>query len=458
MFPASRHAVVPALLACLAPLSLGGCRSRPHQKIPVIAFTVAQHAVIDLTKGADDFADTLSKYFGTTHSEGLKVIDYVDEHNDRNLVAADAARTVGKSLEDIAKKPAPRSRDEFAVEVMAPFLQFVLHGNELAPDLQRKILDRYARTFALRGGVNGLSTIASSIRSYQTGGSFHADSLNLFNAQIIPGGYLFQIDNRNMQACLLDIVDTILPARKWRDSTLWIVEVGRAAPCYLGSDFGYSTTHCPYVVVVKDRIRQEADEIRAQVDTSWHGTFHPDKRFSQRVWRSIGLEMPSDEADRILLSLLRRDFHGKGAEEIALLLQTETAIHEAKHKTDDIDLPAMTLNSDCEVSAHLTQAICGNTPYHGLFDAIQRINGFYAGSGDPILGTLLFQLWNIAKRAQSPSFGADSLRAQLAKTYSLYVAESSRSRLPPLDGFRDSLAPAIRDGMLRCAAKPSSSR
>lgn len=458
MVPASHHRVVAVLLACLGSLLVCGCRSRPRQKTPVIAFTVIQHAVIDLTKGPDDFADTLSKYFGTTRSEGLKLIDYVDDHNDRKLVAADAALAVEKSLKDIEKEPPSRGREEFAIEVLAPYLQFVLHGNELAPDRQREIADRYAQAFMLRDEINGLSTIAASIRSYQTGGSFHADSLNLFNNQIMPYGYLFQVDNRYRQACLLDIVDTILPPRKWRDSTLWMIEVGRAAPCYLGSDFGYSTMHCPYVVVVKDRIRQEAEEIRAQLDTSWHGTFHPDKQLSARIWRSIGLEMSRDQADRIVLALLRRDFQGRNADQISLSLETETAIHEAKHKTDDIDLPTMVLNSDCEVSAHLTQAICGNTPYHALVDAIRRVDGFYANSGDPILGALLLRLWNIAKRAESPSFGADSLRARLTETYSLFVTESSRTQLPPLDGFRDALAPAIRDGVLRCAKKTTLSR
>ena len=441
-----------AILIGMGMAFLCGCDSRPHQKIPVITFTVAQHAFLDLSLGKDKLADTLAKYFGTTLSEGKKVVDYATDHNDRDALANDAAQVVENSMADLAGKDPVASREEFVVQVMAPFLQFELHKNPLPESERQRIFNRYAAAFSIGAEPNGLAKITSSIHSYQEGGSFHADSLNYFNQQILPYGHLLEINNRYKQACLLDAVNTILPPTKWKDSTLWILETGRSIPCYLGNEYGYTTVNSRYVVVVRDRIHQEVNEIAQKLDTSWHGTAYPDRRLAERVWRSVGLQMSRDEADRIRLALLRRDFAGHSENEIEYLLELETAVHEAKHRTDDADLQTMILNFDCEISAHLTQAICANSPFHALVEAIGRVEGFYFVSGDPVLGTLLSQLWTVARKATNPSLSPDELRTELTGIYSNYVAESSRSHLPPLDEFKNSLVPKIKDGLRRSHA------
>lgn len=443
------RSIVFAILIGLGTTVLCGCKSQLHQKIPVLTFTVAQHAVLDLSMGKDRLADTLTKYFGTTRSEGKKIVDYAADHNSRDVLANDASLAVEKSMTELEKEDPVASRKEFVVQVMAPFLQFELHNNPLPESERNRIFDRYAAAYSIGAAPNGLRMIAASIHSYQAGGSFHADSLNFFNQQIVPYGHLLQINNRYKQACLLDAVDTILPPIKWRDSTLWILEVGRSIPCFLGNEYGYTTLNSQFVVVVEDRIRQQANEIHRRLDTSWHETGYPDRRLAERVWRSVGLQMSRDEADRSSLALLRRDFVGRSEPEIEILLEQETAIHEAKHRADDADLPTMILNSDCEVSAHLTQAICSGSPFYSLVEAIGRVEGFYFSSGDPVLGALLARLWNIAGHAQNLSFSPEALRTELTGAYSDFVTKSSRSHLPPLDKFQNSLVPQIKDGVRR---------
>lgn len=434
-------------------LVLCGCAVR--QETPVVAFTVIQHAVIDLTKGKDPFADTLVKYFGVTKSQGLDVIDYVEDRDTRDKINFDALLAMRKSLASTTTSPSESSRRRFAVDVMAPYLQCILHDNAPAGDDRKTIHEKFARLFGVAGS-NGLSGVTNSIRSYRTGGSFHVDSLNLFNRQILPYGFILQLNNRYQQACLLDVTDTILAPRKWKDSTLSVIEVGRRIPCFLGSEYGYSTMKTEYVVVVRDKIRQQAEEYAKEIDTSWLGSFFPDRRFSESLWNGLGLDMTRNEADKIVWELLKRDLKGRTIPEIALALETETAIHEAKHKTDDIELPGMTINFDCEVSAHLTQAICGNSPFLALFEAIQRIEGFYANSGDEKMAAILVQLWGIAKLAKSPGYPAESLRQELSKIYVGYVAKSSGTPLPNMDEFRKILVPEIEAGVRRAAAKHGS--
>lgn len=449
MPPSSRLRLAALPLLLVVGVLLAGCK--PHQKTPVIAYTVAQHAIVDLSN--EEFADTLAKYFGTTRSEGRKVIDYVEGHNNRDTVAREVAAAILASLADLRNSDPVRTREEFLVQVVAPFLQCEIHDNPISVAAQQEILDRYAKSFGIGAAPNGLSAVAHSIRSYRTGGYFQVDSLNLFNRQMIPAGHLLELNNRYQQVCLLDVTDTILRPYKWKDSAFSVIGTGRGIPCYLGPEFGYSTMMTSYVVVVHDKIRQQAAEYLAQVDTSWHGTFFPDRRFAERVWAAEGRKMKRADADRILVALLRRDFQGRDLAGIEERLETETAIHEAKHKTDDIDLPAMKLNLDCEVSAHLTQAICGPAPFHGLVEAIQRMEGFYVGTGEPSIAALLFQLWDIAERASRPGYSPDTLRADLMTAYSTFMTESTKTPLPPLDEFRAKLVPLIEAGTRQAAAR-----
>lgn len=429
-------------LGCLALTT--GCERR--QETPIIGFTVIQHAVIDLTKGEDEFVDTLVKYFGVTISEGRDVIEYVQERGTRDKVNADVIFEMRRSLAALDESVSESSRRLFTLDVMAPYLQCVLHANSPAVDDQLAIHRKFAHLFDTRGR-NGLSSVTTSIQSYQNGGSFHVDSLNLFNRQLLPFGLHLQLNNRHRQVCLLDVTDTILSPRKWKDSTMFIIEVGRRIPCFLGTEYGYSTMKTEYVVVVRDKIRQQAEEYFQKLDTTWLGSFFPDRRLSENLWSSLGLRMTRADADKIVYELLKRDFKDRSIAEIARSLEFETAIHEAKHKTDDIDLPTMTTSFDYEVSAHLTQAICGHSPFHALFEAIQRFEGFYAHTGDERMATVLVQLWDIAAKAKAPGYSPADLEQDLLGVYAGYVAKSSQTHLPNLDEFREFLVPAIDSGV-----------
>ena len=435
---------------------LWGCSDdRAHQKTPTIAYTVIQHAVIDLTKGKGEFADTLTKYFGTTCSEGKDVIDYAETMETRDKVDVDVELQIREALSALGESDQERTRRRFVVDVLSPYLQCVVHGNTLPSDLRQAVHRRYARLFGGMASPNGLAAVVTSIENYRDGGSFHVDSLNLLNRQLLDHGVLFQVENRTQQACLLDVADTLLPPLAWKGGSFSVIEVRRNIPCFLASEFGYSTLATDYVVVVADKVRELAQEYTAGQNPTWNGLTYQSPA-SERIWTSLGLGMTSDEGNRILQALLRRDFAQKNMEQIADDLTVETAIHEAKHKADEIDLPAMNINFDCEVSAHLTQAICGDSPFHSLADAIGRIEGFYRSSGEADMGKLLFQLWGIAAKAAKPGYPEERLREDLQQVYDGYAAGSSRTGLPPLDAFRRTVVPTIKASVHGRKRKPSS--
>lgn len=415
----------------------------PQQQTAFAAYTIIQHAVIDLTKGESEFADTLTKYFGTTRSEGKDIIRYVEEMDTRDKVENDVEIRIRTSLPTFGTGDIAKSRKRFLVDVISPYLQCTLHGNPLPPDLRRAIEERYAQYYGTATDANGLAATIASIENYRNGSVFSVDSLNLLNTQLRAYGNLLQISNRSEQACMLDVDDTLLPPTAWKSGTLSVIEVQRRIPCFLPSEYGYSTMASDYVVVLKDKIRENA---RGQFD-GLNGA--PYTGESDRLFASLGLSMRSEDANRIVRALLHRDFEGKSAEQVARALTVETAIHEAKHKTDEIDLPTMTLNWDCEISAHLTQAICGNTPFHSLVDAIGRIEGFHEPQDDPEIALLLSQLWGIAAKAAAPGYQEARLRQDLRQVYDGYVTFSSRSHLPPLENFNRVVVPPIKAAALR---------
>ena len=450
----TNHSASKLWLAALL-LSLWGCSgdgARPQT--PYLAYTVIQHAVIDLTKGKGEFADTLTKYFGTTRSEGKDVIDYVEAMETRDRIEADVEMKVRESLSQLKAADPDKTRRRFLVDVISPYLQCTLHGNALPPDLRQAIQDRYAQYYGGGSSSNGLAAVIASIESYRTGASFFADSLDRLNLQLRAHGSLLQLSNRTQQACLLDVADTLLPSTPWKGGTLSVIEAKRSIPCLLPSEFGYSTMGTDYVVVLPDRISERAHEFLEGLDPGGNGKQYQGNA-SEQMWGNLGLDMNSDDANRIIQALLRRNLSKSSARQITDALTVETAIHEAKHKTDEIDLPAMNINWDSEISAHLTQAICSDSPFHSLVDAIGRIEGFYVPTGDPDMARLLVQLWGIAAKAAKPGYQEELLRQDLQQVYDGYVTFSSKTHLPPLDAFRQRIAPTIKGSVLRRQQEPS---
>lgn len=443
---------IPRMLAppILAALLLEGCQppSKYGQNPTFISHTVIQHAFIDLSHGKGAFADSLAKYFGTTRSEGLATIEFVQDHPSRAELDQEAVSELSKTLRQLESGTRDRLRQRFPVDILSPYIQCVVHQADLPSELEADIDEEYRAQYSTSETSDGLRALASSVRSYQHGGSFHADSLSLFNSQIIPAGFLLQLSNSPRQACLLDVADTLLPRTRWADSSFYVVLARRGIPCALGGEYGYSTMGSDFVVVVEDKIRQNADEYRDGLDPAWNGRQYGEIR-DEGLWRSLGISMDIARGNDLLRNLLRREMEGKSPGDLVGDLVLETAIHEAKHKTDEIGLPAMNITYDSEVSAHLAQILCGNTPFHALARAIERFESFYRVSADERMAELLPKLWSVATRAKSSTYSAQDLRKAIREVHDAYTARSSRSPLPPLDPFLKNVVPVLKERTAR---------
>lgn len=157
----------------------------------------------------------------------------------------------------------------------------------------------------------------------------------------------------------------------------------------------------------------------------------------------LPIRRPVADGNRIAATLIKRDFGSLDLNRITQALIIETSIHEAKHKADEFDIPSLTINFDSEISAHLAEAICSTSPFHSLYSAIRRVEGFYASSDDARMAQMLKVLWGIAAKAEQPTYSADQLRLDLQKAYEGYIAESNNAHLVDLTKFKNEVAPRI---------------
>jgi len=431
----------------LCVLLLQGCGSSPvPQKTPYIALTVAQHARVDISQDKDDFADTLVKYFGMSHQEGLQVIEFAHQHRTMNSLVMRVADELNGAPQEMQDMEPRQAQEYFAANMLEPYLQCVLHQIELPVSAVENVHAGFRKVFADTAARSRLESLAASMRSYQTGGYFQADSLNRLNDLLQTQGFIVQLDNRHLQMCVFDQERVLLDNLKWGADSFSVLLVKRRIPCMLPGEFGYSTMGSQQVVVIEDALREQAQEYRRRLDAATEELVYPDPAVFA-LWSRMGLSLSLADGNRIAAALIQRDFGSQGVDDILRALEIETALHEAKHKADEFDIPSLTINFDSEISAHLAEAICSTSPFHSLYSTIRRVEGFYASSDDARMAKMLKVLWEIAGKAEQPTYSADQLRQDLQKAYEGYIAESNNAHLVDLQKFRNEVAPRIIDAV-----------
>lgn len=431
-----------ALLGLCALLLQGCGPSSVPQKTPYIALTVAQHARINLSEDKDDFADTLAKYFGMSHQEGLQVIEFAHQHRTMNSLVRSVADELNGAAQEMQGMEPRQAQEYFAANMLDPYLQCVLHQIELPVSVVENVHAGFRKVFADTAARSRLESLVASMQNYQTGGYFQADSLNRLNDFLQARGYVLQLDNRHLQMCVFSRDQVLLDNLKWGADSFSVVLVKREIPCLLPGEYGYSTMGSQRVVVIEDALREQAQEYHRRLDAGNVELFYPDPAVFA-LWSRMGLSLSLTDGNRIAAALIQRDFGSQGVDAILRALEIETALHEAKHKADEFDIPSLTINFDSEISAHLAEAICSTSPFHSLYSTIRRVEGFYASSDDARMGQMLKVLWGIAGKAEQPTYSADQLRLDLQKAYEGYIAESNNAHLVDLQKFRNEVAPRI---------------
>jgi hypothetical protein len=161
------------------------------------------------------------------------------------------------------------------------------------------------------------------------------------------------------------------------------------------------------------------------------------------LWRSIGLILTVDRANKIYRNLLRKEFNADKKSDIVKMIIRDVSTHEMKHKYDEAVLSnKQRIALDAEISAYLAEAICGGIPIYGLFSYINRLQSFYT-SADQVqirakLKPLIVEAWNLAINLENGKSTEKDVINTLKLQYADYMTLTGY-KLPALDPFENAL-------------------
>lgn len=431
------------IIICALALTIQSCGSGVSpQKAVYKVYTLAQFTGIKTDPRDFKYRYWLNTEFGVSDGDYKEIIEYVEKRKHWNELEADVGYEIMKTVDEIDKENRD-DLDDFAANVLVPYLWKSKRDLAISDRIEKRIWDLYERYFGLYNNVNGLQYLISSYSDYNTGGSFNARAINAVNESVSKKGLYLKFDLEQNYVCLFKIEDKLLDRMEWRGHNLSVYLVKRYTPCATTGELGYSTIESENVVVLQDKITQIAKAI-SSFNEKQNEEFTYSSGKALEIWRSIGINQNIDRANRIMDFLNVEDFKDNSEKEIIRDLELSVAIHEMKHKIDEIEKPEQNVNWDCEVSAHLTQIIFGNSPYYDLRSAIMRIEGFYSISGDEKMGRVLKQLWTIADESDMRKISKEELRTKIADIYYGY-ADYNEKGLINLDKFGKDVYPKIWD-------------
>jgi hypothetical protein len=414
--------------------------SVPEMELPFVANQLLSQTSVYLDKSDPEYLDLLGNSIGVSQGKIKDVQHYVLSKRSMNRFESGLLAALDKSSLEAARLKGEKKKNYFAVNVLAPYLTMLLQKKQLPENLGRRIAEDFAENFGMIRGENPLVALSSCIDSYNRGDACNVDSLHLMNESLETQGFVLQLSLDDANANLLQIRDTVADVR-WDDTgRVRVILARRVIPGMLPPLLGYSEIAVPRVIIIENMGDAFAG---SRKDAFEKGDFaYADKRFED-YWRAMGLNLTLERANEIHRILLERDFKGKSGRRIARSLMMETALHEAKHKTDNYDAPWLTLNLDAEFSAHVTAAIFCDAPFASLASAIDRLQNFYVNLGDAVMGRATAALWRVAENAVSRNYTSGQLRGELVQVYSDYRTERELLPLPPLDAYKDRIVPAV---------------
>jgi len=395
------------------------CSKKVEQLTIFKLYTLSQFTVINVDQRNFKYRDWLEYEFGISNSDYIDIVEYLRKTRTKQKLEAEVAFELLEKVNEFDKRKSKNYTDDYAVNVLMPYLWKAKNTLPISDRVERRIIEIFEEQFGLYNGKNGLKYLIESFNNYNNGGYFENQAIISVNESVKRKGYYLRFDLENRNVCLYDIGKEILENEGWKGRNISIHLIQRRVPCAVPIELGYSILGANDVVVLKDRISHVAAKIHDGLLNKAPELDYK-SRLAERIWRQIGLQQDLEKGNSISLKLTEMEFKNDDTEDIETDLIFNTAVHEIKHKIDEIEKPEQVTNWDCEVSAHLTDIIYSNMPYYGLKSAIQRFEGFYSISGDEKIGELIKNLWTIAERVTREDLSKQELRDLVAIEYNEY--------------------------------------
>ena len=252
-----------------------------------------------------------------------------------------------------------------------------------------------------------------------------------------------EYDLRRAYANIFKIERAICADEEWkRGEKISIFILKRIYPNILKSHLGYAPAWHSDVVVIKDLFYNIAKEYKKELKEKM--PLRPYRDYTHKaLWNSMNLNIDLERANRIRYELAYKDLNGFSLSQIEKNLILQTAIHEAKHRIDEIEMPSMRLNLDLEVSARLTETIFGVYPFLGLRTLIEWTEAYYHSTKYIKLRYLLAELWVLADESLKEDYTEKFLRAELLKVYENYSTIQEEVNFIDLAEFEERMVGVI---------------
>jgi hypothetical protein len=244
----------------------------------------------------------------------------------------------------------------------------------------------------------------------------------------------------NIDVCRMDsLLDYTIPIDTFGVRN--IVMHKRAGISLIGNAMGWATYEDSDIVVASENLAEQVRKIEIAVSTD--SIVQVYSVGANYFWRTIGLSLTSDSANRLCRNLLRKEFGKCGKAAITDKLLRDVVTHELKHKYDEkMLLGTRRIAMDAEISAHLTEAIYGQSPLYALFLYTQRLQYFYVNVQQPEVHTalkpLIIEAWNLAIKVSNNTATTQDVVTTLKKRYAVYVTLTG-SAFPSLGLFDNAI-------------------
>ena len=408
------------LLLLLLLLSCDKDGEMPEMKMPYIALNMVFRTQIVITDD-NEYLENLERQSGMSRSKIKKLFKYLLKNMTKSEVLENANNEISKSLKEFRSLPENRRLNFYAINILAPYLTMVVNDFAVNDADEREIQAIFAELFNVPQNIaNPLAELKEDTYRYNHEGTSNLSHRYEFNNYLKSKGFYLDYDLRRVYANIFKIERAICADEEWKHGEkISIFILKRIYPNIIKSHLGYAPAWYSDVVVIKDFFYNIAKEYEKELKEKMPLIPYRDYNY-QKLWNSMNLNIDLEKANRIRYELAYKDLNGFSLSQIENNLILQTAIHEAKHRIDEIEMPSMRLNLDLEISARLTEAIFGVYPSLGLRTLIEWTEAYYHSTKYIKLRYLLAELWVLADESLKQDYTKELLRAELLKIYENY--------------------------------------
>jgi len=387
--------------------------SKIEAKTPYIAFNMLLQTQIKVNNKNADYLEFLENSFGTSKKQIEQVYDFLSSQVNGKDVRWKVNEEIKKSLKEY-KNIHRKKTDFFIINILAPYLTLTVNQFYIDSDDSQEIQNIFSEIFRTDTQRNFLGELEKGTFAFNSGGYFNLDYILNLNLLLQTKGFYLTYDVQNKYSNIFKISKAINIQWK-RNQSFYIFLLNRIYPNVLSPTLGFSGVFADNVVVIEDFFPLLAKEY-------------------------------SEKSKKRDVDLSSRDFVKSNLKQIETYLIIQTAIHEAKHKADEFEVPNQRLNIDNETSAHLTAAIFSPCPFNGLNSAIDRLEGFKRSVNARALNNVHNQLSNLKVKILNQNYKPEQLRIELRKIYANYRTIIDNEPFIDLVYFENYVVPAIYGG------------